>query len=126
MIKQIETIETIQQDEHVEHLELIEERERTARAARDQRVRRIERVLHESTAPVGPAGVALALAVAHELHGPAAQAPGAYEIRALQTRRALAPRAPEVPCPQMMGLRVSAARTHRRKVPLNRLTAVLG
>lgn len=86
----------------------------------------IKQVLHEATAPVGPARVALALAVASELHGPSAPAPHAYEILALQTRRTPAPRATEVPCPQMMGLRVSAARTHRRKVPLNRLTGVLG
>jgi hypothetical protein len=80
----------------------------------------IKQVLHEATAPVGPARIALALAVAYELHAPAAQASGAYELRALQTR------APEVAFPQLMGLRISAARTHRRKVPLNRLTAVLG
>jgi hypothetical protein len=81
----------------------------------------IKQVLHEATAPVGPARVALALAVAYELHAPAVHVPPAYELRALQT-----PRAPEVAFPQLMGLRVSAARTHRRKVPLNRLTAVLG
>ncbi|MER5855751.1 hypothetical protein ABT131_09030 [Streptomyces sp900105245] len=60
----------------------------------------------------GPAGLTLALAVAHELH---ASAP---------TRT---PRAPEVaptPVPEMMGLRTSAARPHRRKVPLNRLSTM--
>jgi hypothetical protein len=46
--------------------------------------------------------------VAYELHAPAA-------------------RAPEVaPVPELMGLRTSAARTHHRKVPLNRLQAMRG
>ncbi|GHG78048.1 hypothetical protein GCM10018980_76690 [Streptomyces capoamus] len=39
-----------------------------------------------------------------------------------------APRVPEVaavtPVPQLMGLRTSAARPHRRKVPLHRLNTV--
>ncbi|MEU9150248.1 hypothetical protein AB0D59_06810 [Streptomyces sp. NPDC048417] len=63
----------------------------------------------------GPAGITLALAVAYELHAPteAAVAP--------------APRAPEVaPAPELMGLRMSAARPHQRKVPLSRMTLVRG
>ncbi|WP_055490587.1 hypothetical protein [Streptomyces sp. TP-A0356] len=79
----------------------------------------IKQILHEATAPVGPAGVSLALAVAYELHAPTTPAPQAYELRA-PVARAL-----EVAVPQLMGLRTSAARPHRRKVPLNRLTAVL-
>ncbi|GHF19352.1 hypothetical protein [Streptomyces griseoluteus] len=68
----------------------------------------IKRVSHQ--APVsGPANVAVALEVAHELHTPDPS-----------------PRLPELPspAPQLMGLRTSAARPHRRKVPLNRLTAL--
>ncbi|MBV1945963.1 hypothetical protein ACGFYT_24075 [Streptomyces sp. NPDC048208] len=68
----------------------------------------IKNVSHQ--APVsGPANVAVALEVAHELHTPD------------PTRRL-----PELatPAPQLMGLRTSAARPHRRKVPLNRLTAL--
>ncbi|WP_018548477.1 hypothetical protein [Streptomyces sp. LaPpAH-108] len=61
------------------------------------------------TRVTGPADVALALEVAHEMHAPTP-----------------APRLPELPspAPQLMGLRTSAARPHRRKVPLNRLTAL--
>ncbi|MEV8045673.1 hypothetical protein ACF06D_23465 [Streptomyces griseoluteus] len=68
----------------------------------------IKRVSHQ--APVsGPANVTVALEVAHELHTPDPS-----------------PRLPELPspAPQLMGLRTSAARPHRRKVPLNRLTAL--
>ncbi len=93
----------------------------------------IKQVLHEATAPFGPAGVSLALAVAYEMHAPAPAVPEAYE---LDTAMADAPveyalhttvtRAPEVSVPQLMGLRTTAARPHRRKVPLNRLTAVMG
>ncbi|KOV66388.1 hypothetical protein [Streptomyces sp. MMG1121] len=57
-----------------------------------------------------PADVNLALVVARDLHLPIPK-----------------PRAPEVvatPVPELMGLRTSAVRTHRRKVPLNRLSAV--
>ncbi|MFF0386305.1 hypothetical protein ACWEIK_03050 [Streptomyces sp. NPDC004673] len=69
----------------------------------------IKRVSHQ--APVsGPANVVVALEVAHELHTPD------------PTRRRL-PELP-TPAPQLMGLRTSAARPHRRKVPLNRLTAL--
>ncbi|WP_225824665.1 hypothetical protein [Streptomyces naphthomycinicus] len=58
----------------------------------------------------GPAGITLALSIVSELHVPVP-----------------APRAPEVavnPVPQLMGLRTSAARPHRRKVPLHRLSTV--
>ncbi|MBG0854250.1 hypothetical protein I2W78_21030 [Streptomyces spinoverrucosus] len=66
----------------------------------------IKQVSHKVT-DVGAADLALALDVAYELHAPTAP-----------------PRAPEVAVPQMMGLRGTAARPHRRKVPLNRLTAM--
>ena len=65
----------------------------------------IQQVSH-SVAGTDPAGLALALEVAYELHAPTT-------------------RAPEV-APQLMGLHTTAARPHRRKVPLNRLTAVRG
>ncbi|GAA3843371.1 hypothetical protein GCM10022403_089180 [Streptomyces coacervatus] len=65
----------------------------------------IKQVSH-TVAGTDPAGYALALAVAYELHAPAA-------------------RAPELP-PQLMGLHTTAARPHRRKVPLNRLAAMHG
>ncbi|MGW2746699.1 hypothetical protein [Streptomyces sp. NPDC001450] len=65
----------------------------------------IMQVSHQ-TAGTGPADLTLALSVAHALHAPA-------------------PRAPEVPpVPQLMGLRTSAGRPHRRKVPLHRLSAI--
>ncbi|MYV46945.1 hypothetical protein [Streptomyces sp. SID2888] len=80
----------------------------------------IKQVLHEATAPVGPARISLALAVAYELHAPVSRTLETDELSAPETRVA------EVAVPQLMGLRTSAARTHRRKVPLNRLTAVLG
>ncbi|WP_416976237.1 hypothetical protein [Streptomyces sp. T028] len=70
----------------------------------------IKQVSHTVTG-VGAADLALALDVAYELHEPVKQ---------------LVVRAPEVAAPQMMGLRTSAARPHRRKVPLNRLTAMRG
>ncbi|MBL1081750.1 hypothetical protein JK359_07105 [Streptomyces actinomycinicus] len=59
----------------------------------------------------GPAGITLALSIVSELHVPVP-----------------APRAPRpavTPVPQLMGLRTSAARPHRRKVPLHRLNTVL-
>ncbi|GAA3822769.1 hypothetical protein [Streptomyces chiangmaiensis] len=81
----------------------------------------IKQVLHEATAPIAPAGVALALAVAYELHAPSMKrVPKPYEAPSREMRL------PEVAVPQLMGLRTSAARPHRRKVPLSRLTAVLG
>ncbi|MDO0927070.1 hypothetical protein QQY24_17240 [Streptomyces sp. TG1A-8] len=68
----------------------------------------IQQVSH--TVPAGgPAAFALALEVAHELHAPAP-----------------APRTTEVDVPELMGLRTSAARPHRRKVPLHRVSAVRG
>lgn len=68
----------------------------------------IKQVSH--TVPgAGAADLALALDVAYALHPPKAAA-----------------RAPEVAAPQLMGLRTTAARPHRRKVPLNRLTTVRG
>ncbi|MFE7648198.1 hypothetical protein [Streptomyces phaeoluteigriseus] len=68
----------------------------------------IKQVPHMVTG-VGAADLALALDVAYELHAPTAPT-----------------RAPEVAAPQMMGLRTSAARPHRRKVPLSRLTTMRG
>ncbi|MGW2821570.1 hypothetical protein ACWC24_11270 [Streptomyces sp. NPDC001443] len=68
----------------------------------------IKQVSHPA-AGIDAAGFALALEVAYELNAPAAPTP----------------RAPEV-APELMGLRTSAARPHRRKVPLKRLTAVRG
>jgi hypothetical protein len=64
----------------------------------------IKQVSH-TVAGTDPAGFALALDVAYELHAPTV-------------------RAPEVAVPQMMGLRTTAARPHRRKVQLNRLAAM--
>ncbi|RZB18208.1 hypothetical protein StrepF001_13820 [Streptomyces sp. F001] len=68
----------------------------------------IKQVSHNVTG-VGAADLALAFGVAYELHAPTAPT-----------------RAPEVAAPQMMGLRGTTARPHRRKVPLNRLTAIRG
>ncbi|WP_306187402.1 MULTISPECIES: hypothetical protein [unclassified Streptomyces] len=48
------------------------------------------------------------------------QAPASHELHAPATR------APAVSVPHLMGLRTSAARPHRRKVPLRRLTSALG
>ncbi|MFG2793875.1 hypothetical protein [Streptomyces sp. NPDC048419] len=55
-----------------------------------------------------PAGLALALEVAYELHAPEGRAPEVVAV------------------PQLMGLRTSAARPHRRRVPLNHLAALRG
>ncbi|MDR3084142.1 MAG: hypothetical protein LBV60_25045 [Streptomyces sp.] len=69
----------------------------------------IQLLVHEMTDTfdaTAPAGLALALTVAKELHRPA--------------RRACEPAA----VPQLMGLRTSAERPHRHKVPLRRLTAL--
>lgn len=68
----------------------------------------IKQVPHTVTAS-GPADLALALDVAYTLHPPTA-----------------APRPPEVAAPHLMGLRTTAARPHRRKVPLDRLTVLRG
>ncbi|AOR33512.1 hypothetical protein BFF78_22795 [Streptomyces fodineus] len=76
----------------------------------------ITKVSHQNT-DRGPADITLALAVTRDLHLPI-PAPRRPEP---------APRAPEVavtPVPELMGLRTAPLRTHRRKVPLNRLTAV--
>ncbi|MGW4561462.1 hypothetical protein ACWEN3_03310 [Streptomyces sp. NPDC004561] len=77
----------------------------------------IRKISHQP-AGRGPADVTIALAVAHALHTPPAPEPRAPEIV-------------PAPVPQLMGLRTSADRPHRRKVPLHRLTtmrslAVLG
>ncbi|MGW3202610.1 hypothetical protein [Streptomyces sp. NPDC001135] len=70
----------------------------------------IQHVSHK-TAGRRPADVTLALSIVRDLHAPVP-----------------APRVPEVALPsaprELMGLRTSAARPHRRKVPLRRLTAV--
>ncbi|MFG3294431.1 hypothetical protein ACGF3G_37215 [Streptomyces sp. NPDC048179] len=76
----------------------------------------IKQVSHKVTS-TDPAGIALALDVAYELHAPT-------EATVAPTP---APRAPEVvPAPQLMGLRTSTARPHQRKVPLSRMTLVRG
>ncbi|MEU1464382.1 hypothetical protein ABZ467_27495 [Streptomyces sp. NPDC005727] len=69
----------------------------------------ITQVSHSDVTATGPAVLTLPLAVAHQLHAPAVR-----------------PRVPEVavPAPELMGLRTSADRPHRRKVPLRRLNAV--
>ncbi|MGW2522522.1 hypothetical protein ACWC09_37125 [Streptomyces sp. NPDC001617] len=67
----------------------------------------IKQVSH-TVAGTDPAGFALALAVAYELHAPVA-----------------AGRAPEL-APQLMGLRTTAAHPHHRKVQLGRLAAMRG
>ncbi|MCS0600595.1 hypothetical protein NX794_05020 [Streptomyces sp. LP11] len=69
----------------------------------------ITKVSHQVTGR-GPADITLALSVSAHLHP---QIP--------------APRAPErvpSPVPEMMGLRVSPARPHRRRVPLKRLNTM--
>ncbi|MQY38232.1 hypothetical protein SRB17_62420 [Streptomyces sp. RB17] len=76
----------------------------------------ISKVSHQ-IADRGPADITMALTVSRTLHAPI-PAPRKPEQ---------APRAPEVvvtPVPELMGLRTAPVRTHRRKVPLNRLTAV--
>jgi len=67
----------------------------------------IKQVSH-TVAGTDPAGLALALEVAYELHAPVTRAP---ELAA---------------APQLMGLRTTAARPHRRRVPLNRLASMRG
>ena len=76
----------------------------------------IKQVSHTTTRP-DATDLTLALEAAHELHQP--------ETRAPKTR---APEVavPEVAVPEMMGLRTTAARPHRRKVPLARLTTMRG
>ncbi|MFI1166043.1 hypothetical protein ACH4UM_21080 [Streptomyces sp. NPDC020801] len=73
----------------------------------------IQQVVHERSGTVDatlPAGVAPPLAVAGELHSPA-NGP-ADRPRDVDT------------APQLMGLRTSAERPHRHRVPLKRLTAM--
>jgi hypothetical protein len=71
----------------------------------------IKQVSHTVTS-VGAADVALALDVAYELHAPVRQ---------------MVVRAPEVAAaPQTTGPRTTAARPRRRKVPLNRVSAMRG
>lgn len=64
-------------------------------------ITRISHIIADSD----PADFVLALEVAHDLHASTA-------------------RAPALAVPQLMGLRTSAARPHRRKVLLHRLTAL--
>ncbi|MER5911851.1 hypothetical protein ABT124_15400 [Streptomyces sp. NPDC001982] len=66
----------------------------------------IEQIAHP-TSTTAPAGTTLALDVAYELNAPR---PAALPI--------------EVAAPQLMGLRLSAERSHLHKVPLRRLNAV--
>ncbi|MES4886434.1 hypothetical protein [Streptomyces sp. NPDC096012] len=71
----------------------------------------IKKIPHQSTGR-GPADFGMAISIASDLHG-----------------HVPAPRAPEVvrsPVPELMGLRTSAARPHRRKVPLRRLNTMRG
>ncbi|MBV2356825.1 hypothetical protein KUM39_21015 [Streptomyces sp. J2-1] len=68
----------------------------------------IEQVSHPTTT-IAPADITLALSVAHALHAPT-EAPR--------------PELPPLHVPELMGLRTSADRPHRRKVPLRRLTAM--
>ncbi|GGW65332.1 hypothetical protein GCM10010503_47940 [Streptomyces lucensis JCM 4490] len=69
----------------------------------------ITKVSHQSTVR-GPADVTLALSIASALHQ--------------DTPAARAPEVATTPVPELMGLRVSAARPHRRKVPLRRLNTM--
>jgi hypothetical protein len=96
----------------------------------------ITQVVHEVTGAVEPAGVSLALAVANELHAPVPRRPRprarierAPEVAIPQVGVAVPKIAvPQIAVPQLMGLRrtTTTARPHRRKIPLNRLTAVMG
>lgn len=69
----------------------------------------IQQIVHEPTDTVDattPAGLAQALTVAKDLHSPAHRTPDVVAV------------------PQLMGLRISAERPHRYKVPLKRITAM--
>ncbi|MFE9170666.1 hypothetical protein [Streptomyces kebangsaanensis] len=69
----------------------------------------IQQVVHETTDTVdatAPGGLSQALTVAKDLHSPAYRAPEVVAV------------------PELMGLRTSAERPHRYKVPLRRLTAM--
>lgn len=72
----------------------------------------IKQVSH-TVAGTAPAHLALALEVAYALHAPVTPVTRAPELVA------------SAPA-QMMGLRTTAARPHRRKVPLNRIAAMHG
>ncbi|MEV6739324.1 hypothetical protein AB0N14_21285 [Streptomyces sp. NPDC051104] len=90
----------------------------------------ITMAVHEVTGATKPGGVLLALAVANELHAPMRRRVRTRPQPRPRTRPRVE-RTPEVPVPQvavpqLMGLRMTAARPHRRKVPLSRLTAVMG
>ncbi|MEV6118133.1 hypothetical protein AB0L59_38105 [Streptomyces sp. NPDC052109] len=97
----------------------------------------ITKVSHRN-ADRGPTDITLALAISRDLHMPI-PAPREPEQVSRAPRPALrasrpaprapepAPRAPELVVttfPELMGLRTAPVRTHRRKVPLNRLSAV--
>ncbi|MEU7427886.1 hypothetical protein ACGFX8_08455 [Streptomyces sp. NPDC048362] len=82
----------------------------------------ITKIPHQVTGR-GPADTTLAVSIAAELH-PHVPAP-----RAPEAATTPAPRAPEIaayPVPELMGLRTSAARPHRRRVPLKRLNTLRG
>ncbi|MFI9604209.1 hypothetical protein ACWEQ7_20030 [Streptomyces sp. NPDC004069] len=69
----------------------------------------IQHVVHETTDTIDAttlAGITLARAVVKQPHSPANRVPEAAVV------------------PQLMGLRTSAARPHRHKVPLRRIIAV--
>ncbi|MCX4738249.1 hypothetical protein [Streptomyces antibioticus] len=68
----------------------------------------VSQVSHPVTG-AGASDLGLALDVASALHPPVTAA-----------------RPSEVAVPELMGLRTGTARPHRRKVPLNRLTALRG
>ncbi|MFE9612861.1 hypothetical protein [Streptomyces sp. NPDC006012] len=71
-------------------------------------IRTIAQVSHPTT-DSGPARTTVALEVAYELNAPRPPAPATV-----------------VATPELMGLRLPAARPHRHKVPLRRLSAVHG
>ncbi|MFD4972000.1 hypothetical protein [Streptomyces sp. NPDC058424] len=69
----------------------------------------IQHVVHETTATIdltAPVGLTLARTAAKEPHSPANRVPEAAVV------------------PQLMGLRTSAERPHRHKVPLRRIAAI--
>ncbi|MFI6441852.1 hypothetical protein [Streptomyces sp. NPDC050759] len=70
----------------------------------------IKQVSH-TVAGTDAAGFALALEVAYALHPPVTRAPEVASVAV---------------APELMGLRTTAARPHRRKVQLHRLTAMRG
>ncbi|MFF0593993.1 hypothetical protein [Streptomyces antibioticus] len=72
----------------------------------------VSQVSHPVTG-AGASDLGLALDVASALHPPV-------------TAARSSDRPSEVAVPELMGLRTGTARPHRRKVPLNRLTALRG